>query len=192
MPDEPSQPTPAPAAAPHAALPALDEAKVLELIRQGTTAALEAKAAEDAAARQAQADQAAAAARGKDPVRGVVMDAIGDELRETRFEARAAADAAKFYLIHPEAKDYAGDIEKKFYELAASGNAQDRETVFYWMRGKDFDKFHAAANQQAESSKANEAMVPGPGGTLTRVRQVQDPYTMTPDELEKALDGVAF
>ena len=183
MADEPKDTPPA---------PVLDEAKVLELVKQGTQAALEARATEEEQARQAHAAQEAAAARGKDPVRGVVMDAVGNDLAEIAFRARAAEDAAKFYLIHPEAKDFAGDVEKKFNELAAVGNAQDRESIWYWLKGKDFDKFHAAALEAQERKKAEDAMVPGPGGQLTRVRQVQDPYAMSSEELEKALDGIAF
>lgn len=171
--------------------PMLDEAKIREIVQQGTQAAIEAKETEQKTAQAEEARRATAAKQGEDPVRKVIMDAVGDDLRQANFRAAAAEDAAKFYLIHPDAREYAADVEKKFNELAGAGNAQDRESIWHYYRGLNFDKFHAQANQAA-LQKAEEAMVVGPGGTMTRVRQVSDPYAMSSDELAKALDGVAF
>jgi hypothetical protein len=195
---KPDEPTPTPEPEPTPSKQAgLDPAAIQKAVTDGLSQALTARdraVAEAQARQQAQAQaQREARTKGDDPVRKVVLDAIGDELGNASFRADAAADLAQFYTIHPEARAHAGDIEAKFRELASEGRPMDRESIYYWYRGVNYDKFVAADRERAarEEQEARGAVGVGPGvGRLPRV--MKDPYEMTSDELDQALQGQTF
>lgn len=167
-----------------------------KMIQEAVTSALAARDEQENARRVAQASAAAQKAKGEDPVRKVVLESLGDDLGQISFNSNNALDLARFYTLHPEAKEFAVDVERKFTELAGAGNAQDRESIWNWYRGANLDKFVARSNaqKQAQEEEAANAFVAGSGGggVPRGTKVIRDPHSMTPDELEKALEGMSF
>jgi hypothetical protein len=194
-PDEPQPPTPEPEPTPAAKPAGVDPAAIQKAVSEGLSAALSAR---DQAVMRQQAQHHArqeAQTRQADPVRKVVLDAVGDVLGDASFRADAAADLAQFYTIHPEARAMAPEIESKFRDLAAEGRPMDRESIYFWYRGSPgtFEKLVAQEKERSarEEQEARYAQSVGPG--IGRpVRVMKDPYEMTSDELSQALDGVSF
>lgn len=145
-------------------------------------------AAEDAA-RTTQTTRDAA------PLRKVLLDEIGPDLARINLNAQAAADLGKFYALHPEAKEFSTDIEAKFGELMAVGRPQDRESIWHWYRGANFDKFAARAAEQTKKEQdaaADASTLVGVGAPGVRGGTPIDPWAMSPDDLDKAMKDRAF
>ena len=115
--------------------------------------------------------------------------------RSAALAEEIASDAASFYSKHRdlESKDI-DEIEKRFRALRANGVPFKREDILAHYRGENLDKEvekRIKSREEAAVKAANAAAVVGPGSP-DKARTFTDPNKMSTDELEKALDGVAF
>lgn len=181
------------AAAPQIDLDAL-AARLQQAAAQGTQAAIEGVARRQ---QHQQAAAAAAAATQADPVASTIMPIIAPALRELAIKGDSGRDAAVFYATTPAAHRFSGQIESRFNDLAARNIPVDRASIWNLIKGEQgltpggltFDE--AIKQRDEEVKRAQEATtVRGSRGTPTA--PVRDPYSMTPDELASAIDGVAF
>lgn len=156
---------------------------------------------ESMAAAQAQAEEQArrdAEAAQQDttgqPLRKVLLDEIGGDLQNNRLIAQSAADLAKFYAQHPEAREHSPEIERKFEELMSVGRPTNRETLWQWYRGVNFDKFYQLRKEQEAMKKAEAegAIMPTGSGSGGRGSSTFDPFTATPDDINEFLKGKEF
>ena len=172
----------------------LDPSAIAQIAKDAATAALkEADSAREA--KEAQAAQAAAqASRNEDPLRQVLLKELGPDIARATLMAADAQDAARFYSGNPEAGKYREQVEAKSSELMARGEPMDRQSIFYYIRGKDFDKFRTDANEaeRQQQARANSAAIVIGGeavGLRPTMELPSDPWSMSADELEKHMAG---
>lgn len=128
------------------------------------------------------------------PMQSLIDPIIQPHLRRLEAQTAAAQDAAIFYASTPEAAKYRDEIEKGFNQMLSQGSPVARAGIWDWYKGKNQQKFIDAAikDHDSELQKAKEAEDAatghGPGG---KARQT-DAYTMTEEELGKALENVSF
>ena len=132
------------------------------------------------------------------PLTDAIREAVGPDLAAVGLAAQSALDMASFYS-NPKNHDdgaieHRDEIEQAFTRLAASGHPFTRQDVWEWYKGHNFDKFSAERSkkhdEQVTRTGINTAVV-GPGSP-PRGGEAKDPWSMSHDELSKALDGVTF
>lgn len=122
-----------------------------------------------------------------DPVLGVV----GPYIAPVAMEARGAVDAAVFYPSHPQALKYATEIEQTHSAWATRGIHTTRAEIWTYVQGLHRQDIGKAEQEEAEAATKRAALAGSVGmGSSDRQAQERDPYSMTLEELEKALDGV--
>lgn len=157
----------------------------------GTQQAIERVAANN---RQEAERRAAAERTQADPVASTILGTVEPALRNIAVRADSGRDAAVFYATRPEAAKYSGQIEARFNELLARGIPVDRASIFNLLMGENLDTVVAEriAQRDEEVKRAEEAATirGSRGGAPNQV--VRDASRMKPDELEQALEGLAF
>lgn len=171
----------------------IDPASIIEALKPAMAEAVKAGLAEQSKRAPAHVGPVGKPDAGQPDPLAEVLDPY---LRPIRIGAAAAADFAKFYAIHPEAKDPEVQVavEAKFGELLNAGTPWAREDILNWYKGVNFDKFADARNVQikADQDRAAMAATVGPGVTRGGPIVMGDPFAMAPDELDKALVGASF
>jgi hypothetical protein len=128
------------------------------------------------------------------PLRKVILDEIGGDLASMALESKSAVDFARFYGGNPRATRHQEAIEAKFNQLVVNGRPTDRDTIYKWMKGENFDVFvkeHQAEEAEAQA-RAAQGLSPVGLGTGVRMGTPVDPWAMTPDDLGKQLQGREF
>lgn len=166
-------------------------ARLTQAAAQGTQQAIERVAQRN---QDSQNRERAAAATQADPVASTIMPILAPALRELAIKGDSGRDAAVFYATTPQAAKYSGVIESRFNELLARGIPVDRASLWNLIKGENQDSFvkEAIERRDAEVKAAQEAAtVSGSRGGVPQ-GQIREASSMTVDELQKALDNVAF
>ncbi len=143
--------------------------------------------------------QPAAAATSGDPIGDMIDPYVRPHVERAERAAKlaelAAQDAAVFYADHPDlSAEDRKEIEKRFAGLRANGVPFQREDILKHYRGENIDKEvdrRIKSREDAAKRAANAGAVVGPGSP-DKVQSFKNPHDMSTEELEKALDGVAF
>ncbi len=139
------------------------------------------------------------AAAASDPIGEMIEPYVRPHVERAERAAKlaelSAQDASMFYASHPDlsAEDRT-EIEKRFAGLRANGVPFQREDILKHYRGENLDKEvdrRIKAREDAAKRAANAGAVVGPGSP-DKVQSFKNPHDMSTEELEKALDGVAF
>jgi hypothetical protein len=161
----------------------------------GTQQAIERVAANQRQAQERQQQQERTQA---DPVANTIMSTVGPVLRELAIKGDSGRDAAVFYTTTPAAGRFSSVIEARFNDLLARGIPVDRASIWNLIKGEqglthDGITFEEQIKRRDEEVKRAEeaATIRGSRGAVPS-QITRDPFSMAPDELEKAIDGVAF
>lgn len=131
----------------------------------------------------------------RDPLGDLIRQSVAPDLRAATLKAEAAEDKADFYLTNSDAGEYRGEIEKTFNNLVKNGRPLPRADIWSWYQGQHMDVFVEKADKrkQAQILAAEGAQVVGEsaGGKLAP-RAGKDPYTLSDEELDKAVSGQSF
>lgn len=181
----------------------VDEAKLASLINTGVKSALsemqaqtQQQVAQFNQQRQAQAQQQALNNQwAADPVAQTIAPYVAPVVQQLGLQVQAANDKADFYLSHPEAMEYKGDVESMFNQLLTQGRPMEREAVWYYYKGRNADVFaekDAARKQQALSNAVqNGASVDG--AAVSNIPQGLENYRqLPPDKLKEAIGTMTF
>lgn len=135
-----------------------------------------------------------------DPVRDFLNPYLEPMQRAVVVRTEAAMDAATFYS-DPDPKNarlkskLRGEVEQLFSQQLQQGQYIPRENLFHYLRGLKFQEFvdaEIAEREQArEQAKQAQGVGTGAARPMGQTNQKQ-PWEMTPEELERTLDGVAF
>lgn len=138
--------------------PGFNEAALLERVASTVSSTIsgirEQAAQQDAAA--AQAAQAKTQWAG-DPVAQTIAPYIAPLAQQMNLRVQAAEDKGDFYLGHPEAADFKGEVESMFNQLMTQGRPMEREAVWYYFKGRNEKLFADRAAAQAKESLSNAA-----------------------------------
>lgn len=158
---------------------------------QGTQQAIEGVANRN---RQEQERERANAATQADPVASTIMPILAPALRELAIKGDSGRDAAVFYATTPQAAKYSGMIENRFNELLKRGIPVDRASLWNLIKGENQDTFVAEAikSRDAEVKAAQDAATVRGSRGGAPAGQVREATSMNRDELEKALENIAF
>lgn len=157
----------------------------------GTTQAIEQAANRN---RQEQERARADAATQADPVASTIMPLLAPAFRELAIKGDSGRDAAVFYATTPEAAKYSGQIESRFNELLKRGIPVDRASLWNLIKGENMPAFLDAEIKRREAdvkAAQDAATVRGSRGGAP-AGQVREATSMNRDELEKALENIAF
>jgi hypothetical protein len=143
MPDEPVAPT-APAG--------FNEDALLANVRNTVTSAIaDAREQGNAQIQQRQAQQQQANQWAADPVAQTLAPYLQPMAQQMNLRVQAAEDKGDFYLGHPEAGEYKGEIESMFNQLMTQGRPMEREAVWFYFRGRNAEMFaEKAAKSNAD------------------------------------------
>ncbi len=173
-------------------------AKLNEGLKSGLKDALEGYAQQNPQPRQPVSQPVTQPAG--DPVRDFLNPYLEPMQRAVVVRTEAAMDAATFYS-DPDPKQarlkskLRGEVEQLFSQQLQQGQYIPRENLFHYLRGLKFQEFVDAeiAEREQAREQAKQAQGVGTGSARPMGQQnTKQPWEMTPEELERALDGVAF
>jgi uncharacterized membrane protein YgcG len=189
MPDE----TPAPTDQQPAAQPAFNadalRAHISEAVR-GTIGEMQqqAQAQQQQAIRQQQSQQRFAG----DPVAQAIAPVVGPAMQAIALQAQSAMDKADFYLSHPEAIKHKDAIEGMFNQMAQQGVPFDRDSIFKYYKGANFDQF-VQEHEQTRQAQSNQHVVAGaPGMARPQGTGFENFEALSLDDQRKRLSGLTF
>lgn len=125
----------------------------------------------------------------------VIRDEVGADIAQAQLLALDAGDKADFYTRFPEARRYQSEVETKSRELMQAGRPMDRESIWYWYKGRNEEKLlkDRQADEEQQKQRAREAaIVAGQSPAAGGFGQPADPWAMSPEELERSLANVSF
>lgn len=128
------------------------------------------------------------------PLKAIIEPYVQPGIKRAQLEASSASDVAYFYHAHPEALKYKEDLEKARKACLEQGTPYTMQTLWELYRGsaKNFDKF-VKDGIEAEKAKIAEAEDAATiGGGIRATKTVKNPFDMNHDELDKAMEGIAF
>lgn len=130
----------------------------------------------------------------QDPVAQTLAPYLQPIVQQLTVQAQAANDKADFYSLHPEASAHRAEVEQMFNTLMAQGRPTDRESLYYFMKGKDPEKFaKSAADQlaqaQASGASVGAAAVPRPEATGFNAEAFG---SLPVEKMREALKDVSF
>jgi hypothetical protein len=129
-----------------------------------------------------------------------IRSLVGDDINAAKFSAADAKDEIRFYRSNPDAVEYEAEIEKLFTDAAAAGRPTTRQDLYSWMVGREAltepDKWteKQAARKKAQVERAEAATDFG-ASALNKAKEdsrFADFESKTVEEMEKALEGIAF
>lgn len=134
-----------------------------------------------------------------DPVAQTLQPYLAPVVQRAEMQMQAANDKVDFYLGHPEAGGQRADIEKTFQQLMAEGRPMERESIFFYLRGRDPEGYVKSQNEQRQQQLQGVAQqgatvgyagVPRPdsGQTLSGDHML----TLPLDEQRKVMAGRSF
>jgi hypothetical protein len=169
---------------------------VSQVMAQERQAAMQEMARQREAIRQA-TQAPSQAQQPPDPVYQAIRPYLEPALQAATLRAEAAEDMARFYLQHPEAREFAPHLEQMFQDTLANGRPTTRETLWHLYRGAHFDYFRQrmADADAARAKQAQDAAVVGPGAGGSRggpALTAELARTMSTDDLARALGRVTF
>jgi hypothetical protein len=133
-----------------------------------------------------------------DPVASTILQTVAPHLRDIAVKGDHGRDAAVFYATTPGAHKHSGLIESRINQLASQGIHVDRASVFNLIKGEmglthEGVTFEEAIKRRDEDVRRAEeaATVRGSRGGAPTTRLV-DPYSLTTEDLGKALEDVNF
>jgi hypothetical protein len=133
-----------------------------------------------------------------DPVASTILNTVGPALRELAIKGDSGRDAAVFYTTTPAAGRFSGVIEGRFNDLLARGIPVDRASIWNLIKGEqglthDGITFEEQIKRRDEEVKRAEeaATIRGSRGGAPS-QMIRDARAMSPEDLETALDNVAF
>ena len=131
-----------------------------------------------------------------DPLADVVLPLVKPSLDRANVMAEAARDQSLFFQRHPEALEHQDALLTNWNLMLQKNIPFKMETIWNEYRGANFDKFHGKASERdtAKLQAAKDAEVVGPGSPDRSGGRgtIRDASEVPPDELAKALEGVAF
>mgnify|MGYP001606994390 CR=1 FL=1 len=136
----------------------------------------------------------------KDQLKELINPYIEPGIQRAQFEGADAKDYAQFYMRNADASEYADEVEKSFEALAKAGRPTTRADILRYIRGKEMEADPAAfMTKMAEKQKAQVDKAKGAVdfGSSAADRAKNDPTfanfdKLSVEDMEKALDGVAF
>lgn len=185
-------PAPAPAAtAPAPAAPQLDPARLQAMMDESFKKGLEDFARNAQPVTQPQPD----------PIAAVVGPIVAPALEQVGVRSESAMDAAMFYsdadpsMAAFKAK-HKGEIEELFNLELKARRFTPRDAILSYLRGgklfKETVDAEVASRKEAED-RANAALTAGPGSPRGQASTTpKDPWKMTPEDLDKELEGIPF
>ena len=161
----------------------------------GTQQAIERVAANQRQAQERQQQQAQTQA---DPVASTILSTVGPALRELAIKCDSGRDSAAFYCSTPAAGRFSQVIESRFNDLLARGIPVDRASIWNLIKGEqglthDGITFEEQIKKRDEEVRRAEeaATIRGSRGGAPS-HMVRDPRSMSAEDLDKALEDVAF
>jgi hypothetical protein len=149
MPDEPI--------APNAPAGFNEDALMSRVASTVTSAIADARAQGTAEIQQGQRRDQAAQQWAADPVAQTLAPYLTPMAQQMNLRVQAAEDKGDFYLGHPEAGEYRGEIESMFNQLMTQGRPMEREAVWFYFKGRNGDMFAQKAAKDAEAQLATAA-----------------------------------
>lgn len=135
-----------------------------------------------------------------DPIQTQVIEPyVAPALRQMALMTAAARDAATFYNVHPEARPYAAEIERRFdtqvqTAMAQGGTPYDHASVWEHFQGQHIDHFARQRQEDLQRAAAQGATVGAPGVGRPQAQPFdKDAFRKLPlDEMEKAMGDRIF
>lgn len=176
----------------------IDAEALNKMIRDGVSQGMD-KVMQDAQSaqqrREAEAAQRAAQERANaDPVTQTVRPVVQPALDALNLKAENALDQGRFYLLNPEAVEYAAEIEALHQQWISRGIAVTRDDAFKYWKGANVDRYTAdrqAKKQEDERRVWSAGTATGSRGTPPQPF-VGDPNDMSEDQLAEYLKNANF
>ena len=131
-----------------------------------------------------------------DAVRDLIAPHVNPAINRATVLAEAARDQSLFFQLHPDALDHRAELMKNWQEMFNKGLPFQMDVIWNEYRGKNIDQFHKKMSERdAEKVRAAEEAAGVSGGSPDRSggsSAMKDPYQATDEELNKAMEGVAF
>jgi hypothetical protein len=161
----------------------------------GTQQAIERVAANQRAAQERQQQQERTQA---DPVASTIMGTMEPALRNIAIRADSGRDAAVFYTTTPAAGRFSGVIEARFNDLLARGIPVDRASIWNLIKGEQglthegitFEEQIKRRDEEVKRAEEAATIRGSRGGAPSQM--VRDARSMSAEDLDKALEDVAF
>jgi len=181
------------------AAPAFDMNAMADRLAQAAAAGTQ-QAIERVAARNQQQQQAAEQQRQTqaDPVASTILNTVAPLLQKVAVKGDHGRDAAIFYATNPAAAKFSGVIEGRVNELSARNIEVDRHSVWNLIKGEQglnadgltFDQALERREAEVKAAREAETIRGSRGGAPAPI--LRDPTSMSAEELEKAMENVAF
>ena len=143
--------------------------------------------------RQAQVNQASSQ-WANDPVAQTIAPYVVPVVQQLKLQADAANDKADFYLSHPDALEYKGELESQFNTLMTNGKAMERIAIWNHFKGANIDHFakKMAEQQAANLNRAAQQSTNLGASAQSRPGTDESFYSLAPDKMKEAIGNAKF
>lgn len=166
---------------------------------KGTVAQLQQdQARQQQQAQQAQAQRQQAQQLAGDPLAQVIGPYVAPAFQQLAIQAASANDKADFYLSHPEAVHARAEIEAAHQASIQRGQPMDRESLYFYQRGRDPQAWQAREDQfrnerlQQLGAQFATAGMPAMGRPEAPSLNSETFASLPLDQMREALKGRTF